>query len=84
MDTRVVVKQYVQRVLSQHKSKFQHYLYDLGLRNVIALTLYTFGICFSVLVPLTVPICALVFWLSVSELNDFCHQVLFLTFFVRI
>ena len=66
MDTHTILKQYFQRLIIQHKAKFKHYIYDLGLRNVIAVTLFTFGICFSVIVPIVVPIMALLCWLCVS------------------
>ena len=48
----------------QDKSKFKHYLHDLGLRNAIAVTMFSFAMCFSVLVPVTMPLCALLFCLS--------------------
>lgn len=47
----------------QHKSKFKHYIYDLSLRNVIAVTIFTFGICFSIIVPIMIPFVAILAWI---------------------
>ena len=63
-DTHTILKAYYQRMVIQYKSKFKHYIYDLGMRVVIATTMLTCGICFSVIVPITVPICAVMFWIG--------------------
>jgi hypothetical protein len=39
-------------------------LHDLGLRNVLAVTIFSFGLCFSILVPLTMPIMLVLFKLG--------------------
>ena len=46
------------------RNKFKHYLYDLGLRNVIAVSMFTLGLCSAVLVPLALPICAGLFYFA--------------------
>lgn len=46
------------------RNKFKHYLYDLGLRNVLAVTMFTLGLVCSVLVPLVMPVCAVLFYLT--------------------
>lgn len=48
----------------RNKNKFKHYLYDLGLRNVLAVTLFTIGLCCSVLIPLAMPLCAILFFIT--------------------
>ena len=62
-DTRTILKAFLQS-FTKGKSKFKHYLYDLGLRNVIAVTMFTFGICWSVIIPVAMPLCAILFWLA--------------------
>lgn len=44
------------------RNKFNHFLYDLGLRNVLAVTMFTLGLCCSVLVPIAMPFCAILFF----------------------
>ena len=44
--------------------KFKHYLYDLGLRNVLAVTMFTLGLYCSVMIPLATPLCAIFFYLA--------------------
>lgn len=46
------------------RNKFKHYLYDLGLRNVLAVTLFTLGLCCSVIIPMAMPLCAIIFYLA--------------------
>jgi len=36
-------------------------LYDVGLRIGLAVTIFTLGLCCSVLIPLAMPICAILF-----------------------
>ena len=63
VDSRTIVKAFLQS-LSNGKSKFKHYLYDLGLRNVIATVLFTLGLCSSIIIPVSMPLFAILFWLS--------------------
>ena len=48
--------------IMQGRNKFNHFLYDIGLRNVLAVTVFTLGLSCSVLIPLVTPLCALLFF----------------------
>ena len=61
--TRSILKAFLQS-FAKGKSKFKHYLYDLGLRNVLAVTMLTAGLCCSVVIPLAMPLFAVLFWLA--------------------
>jgi len=63
-DTHTILKAYFSRLIIQFKSKFKHYIYDLGIRFVVAVTMFTCGLCFSILAPVTTPISALMFMIG--------------------
>lgn len=63
-DPRVILKTFLSGFMTVGRNKFKHYLYDLGLRNVMAVTMFTIGLTCSVLVPLALPLCSLLFFLS--------------------
>ena len=65
-DPRVILKTFLSGFMSLGRNKFKHYLYDLGLRNVLAVTMFTLGLTFSVLVPLVMPLCAMLFFMIYS------------------
>jgi hypothetical protein len=46
------------------RNKFKHYLFDLGLRNVLAVSMFTMSLCCSVVIPLALPVSAIFFWLT--------------------
>ena len=46
------------------RNKFKHYLFDLGLRNVLAVSMFTLGLCCSVVTPLALPVCAILFGIA--------------------
>ena len=60
---RTIVKAFLQS-FAKGKSKFKHYLYDLGLRNVIATVIFTLGLCCSIIIPVSMPLFAVLFWLA--------------------
>ena len=60
----MILKTFLSGIMTVGRTKFKHYLYDLGLRNVLAVTMFTLGLTFSVLVPLVIPLCALLFLFS--------------------
>lgn len=72
-DPRVILKTFLSGFMTVGRNKFKHYLYDLGLRNVMAVTMFTVGLTCSVLVPLTMPLCALLFFLcyAIDKYNLF-------------
>ena len=63
-DSRAILKAFLQGFMVTGRNKFKHYLYDLGLRNVLAVSMFTLGLGFSVLIPLAMPICAILFALT--------------------
>mmetsp|Transcript_1317 Transcript_1317/g.1785 ORF Transcript_1317/g.1785 Transcript_1317/m.1785 type:complete len:179 (+) Transcript_1317:1726-2262(+) len=63
-DSRTILKTFLSSLLVTGRNKFKHYLYDLGLRNVLAVTMFTMGLCCSVLIPLAMPICTILFFFS--------------------
>ena len=65
-DSQTIIKTFLQSMddRGHNKNKFKHYLYDLGLRNVLAVTLFTIGLCCSVLIPLAMPLCAILFFIT--------------------
>lgn len=60
-DSRVILKAFLSSFMVTGRNKFKHYLYDLGLRNVLAVTMFTMGLGCSILIPLAMPICAILF-----------------------
>jgi hypothetical protein len=63
-DPRVILKTFLSGFMTLGRTKFKHYLYDLGLRNVMAVTMFTMGLTCSVLVPLVMPFCMLLFFVA--------------------
>ena len=63
-DPRTIIKTFLSSLMLTGRNKFKHYLYDLGLRNVLAVTMFTLGLCCSVLIPLAMPFCAIFFYLA--------------------
>lgn len=63
-DSRTILKTFLSSFMVTGRNKFKHYLYDLGLRNVLAVTMFTMGLGCSVLIPLAMPICAILFAVS--------------------
>mmetsp|Transcript_80331 Transcript_80331/g.111238 ORF Transcript_80331/g.111238 Transcript_80331/m.111238 type:complete len:90 (+) Transcript_80331:2072-2341(+) len=46
------------------KTKFKHFMYDISYRSTVAVCMYTFGLCFSVLYPLLMPLVFLFFFIA--------------------
>lgn len=46
------------------KSKFKHFLYDIGLRNALAVSFFTLCLVTSIIVPLTTFLALLLFWIA--------------------
>ena len=63
-DPGTIVKTFLSSLYATGRTKFKHYLYDLGLRNVLAVTMFTLGLICSVIIPLAMPLCALFFYLA--------------------
>lgn len=63
-DPHIILKTFLSGFMLTGRNKFKHYLYDLGLRNVIAVSMFTLGLCCSVIVPLALPFCAILFYLA--------------------
>lgn len=63
-DAATIVKTFLSSLKLTGRTKFKHYLYDLGLRNVLAVTMFTLGLCCAVVVPLATPLCAVFFALA--------------------
>jgi len=63
-DSHTILKTFLSGCLETGRTKFKHYLYDLGLRNVVAVTMFTTGLCCSVLIPITSPFCAILFYFA--------------------
>ena len=63
-DPRKILKTFLSSFMITGRNKFKHYLYDLGLRNVLAVTMFTLGLACSVIVPLALPICAVAFYFT--------------------
>ena len=63
-DPRTILKSFLSSFMLTGRNKFKHFLYDLGLRNVLAVTMFTLGLSCSVLVPLAMPFCALLFYVT--------------------
>ena len=63
-DPRKILKTFLSKFMITGRNKFKHYLYDLGLRNVLAATMFTLGLVCSVIIPLALPICAVAFFMT--------------------
>lgn len=63
-DSHTILKTFLSGFMVTGRNKFKHYLYDLGLRNVIAVTMFTMGLCCSVVIPVTSPFCAILFFFA--------------------
>jgi hypothetical protein len=46
------------------KSKLKHFLYDLGYRNALAVTLFCVCLFFALSVPLIMPFACILFWIA--------------------
>ena len=46
------------------KNKFSHFVYDMGLRNALAVTLFSIGLVFSLVVPLLCFVMTFIFFLG--------------------
>mmetsp|Transcript_35630 Transcript_35630/g.34659 ORF Transcript_35630/g.34659 Transcript_35630/m.34659 type:complete len:160 (+) Transcript_35630:1492-1971(+) len=46
------------------KTKFKHWMYDLGFRYAVFISLFIFSLFFSVLFPIFLPVCSLIFTLA--------------------
>ena len=63
-DPGTIVRTFLSSLNVTGRYKFKHYLYDLGLRNVLAVTMFTLGLYCSVMIPLATPLCAIFFYLA--------------------
>jgi len=63
-DAETMIKALLSTMKVPGKNKFKHFLHDLGLRNAIALTIFTLSLVASVLIPLIVLPVALLFWIA--------------------
>jgi len=63
-DPATIVKTFLSSLMITGRNKFKQYLYDLGLRNVLAVTMFTLGLCCSVIIPMATPLCAVFFFLA--------------------
>ena len=57
----LVLKAFLGMLKVNGKNKFEHFLYDLGLRYALAAAVFAVGLVFSVAVPLVCPVVALLF-----------------------
>lgn len=63
-DPHTILKTFLSSFMVTGRNKFKHYLFDLGLRNVLAVVMFTLGLCCSVIIPMAMPICTILFWLT--------------------
>ena len=63
-DPHTILKTFLSSFMVTGRNKFKHYLFDLGLRNVLAVSMFTLGLCCSVIIPMAMPICTIFFWLT--------------------
>ena len=65
-DSETVLNSIVSSFKIPGKSKFKHFLYDLGLRNALAVTFYSLCLYSSLMVPATTFVAVLLFVVAVS------------------
>jgi hypothetical protein len=65
-DPEQILKTFLEMIKVNGKSKFKHFLSDLGLRNTFAVSIFCTCLFFSIFVPLIMPIAFVLFWVSYS------------------
>jgi hypothetical protein len=65
-DSETILNTFVSMLKVPGKSKFKHFLYDLGLRNALAVTFYSLCLYSSLMVPTTTFVAVLFFLVAVS------------------
>ena len=65
-DSETILKAFLSMLKVPGKSKFKHFLYDLGLRNALAISLFTLCLVTSIIIPITSFFALLLFWTTVS------------------
>jgi len=59
-----VLKVFLDMLKVNGKNKFSHFVYDMGLRNALAVTLFGLGLVFSLVVPLVCFVMSFIFFLG--------------------
>mmetsp|Transcript_44378 Transcript_44378/g.32431 ORF Transcript_44378/g.32431 Transcript_44378/m.32431 type:complete len:337 (+) Transcript_44378:1439-2449(+) len=59
-----ILKAFHQMLSANGKIKFKHWVYDLGFKYSVFISLFIFALFFSVIVPIFLPLCTLIFTLA--------------------
>jgi hypothetical protein len=74
-DSDTIIKAFLSSYKVPGKTKFKHFLYDLGLRNCLAVTFFTLCLFASLMVPITAFGSLLLFTIGVSSLQTDCCSI---------
>jgi len=59
-----ILKAFMSMLKVNGKNKFKHFLFEINLKNALAISVYSLCLTFSVAVPIITPFAALLFWLA--------------------